>query len=221
MGSPNEPRIPTPSGQGVVKSKATYHHGDLRQALIAGAIALINQQDVSSLSLRGLARYIGVSHAAPYRHFPDKEALLAVVAEEGLLELTQDLTAAIGGLENQPLQQLETTGVAYIKYAIAHPAHYRVMFSTYSSEKTQYSSLEEASQQAFMVLENVIIEGQSQGLIKSGESRQLAWVAWSLVHGLAMLLIDNQLSLVKAEDVESISSFVTRTLIEGLGNSKK
>ncbi|NET08067.1 MAG: TetR/AcrR family transcriptional regulator [Symploca sp. SIO2B6] len=198
-------------------SKATYHHGDLRQALIAGAIALINQQDVSSLSLRGLARHIGVSHAAPYRHFSDKEALLAVVAEEGFLGLTQALTTAIEQ-KSQPLQRLEASGVAYIKYAITHAAHYRVMFGTYKSDCTQYSSLEQASQEAFMVLENVIIEGQSQGVIKSGEPRQLAWVAWSLVHGLAMLLIDNQLPLVKTEDIEPISSFVTRTLIEGLTN---
>ncbi len=140
-----------------------------------------------------------------------------MVAEEGFLGLTQALTTAIEQ-KSQPLQRLEASGIAYIKYAIAHAAHYRVMFGTYKSDCTQYSSLEQASQEVFMVLENVIIEGQSQGVIKSGEPRQLAWVAWSLVHGLAMLLIDNQLPLVKTEDIEPISSFVTRTLIEGLTN---
>lgn len=195
-------------------AKTTYHHGDLRQALIEGAIALITEQDVSSLSLREVARRVGVSHAAPYRHFEDKEALLAAVAEAGFRGLTQTLTDKIQPLQH-PLRRLEASGVAYVEYARSHPSHYQVMFGTPRSERDKYPAKAAAAQQAFMVLANIIIEGQAAGVIKPGEPQQLAQVAWSLVHGLAMLLINGQLSVLNV-NVEALASFVTRTLVEGL-----
>ena len=91
--------------------KSNYHHGDLRQALIDGAIALIAEQDISSLSLREVARRVGVSHAAPYRHFADKEALLAAVAEEGFIRLTASMRQQQQMVFDDPLQRLQATGV--------------------------------------------------------------------------------------------------------------
>ncbi|MBD2186248.1 TetR/AcrR family transcriptional regulator [Aerosakkonema funiforme] len=199
-----------------MSGKKTYHHGDLRQALVDEAIALIAEKDVSSLSLREVARRIGVSHTASYRHFEDKEALLAAVAQEGFMGLTKALNTALAVAESHSLRRLEAIGVGYVQYAIAHPSHYRVMFGAYRGNPDKYPLLEEAGKEAFGVLVNAIEAGQIAGTIRSGESRQLAWVAWSLVHGLAMLLMDGQLSLCNTKEVESLATFVTETLVRGL-----
>jgi len=156
------------------------------------------------------------STTASYRHFEEKEALLAAVAEAGFLGLTQALKVAIEQAPKHPLRRLEACGVAYVQYASAHPSNYRVMFETSWDNRDKYPSVAEAGQQAFMVLVNVIVEGQAAGVTRVGEPRQLAWVAWSLVHGLAMLLIDGQLPMSKSGDMEIFASFVTRTLVEGI-----
>ena len=200
-----------------MNGKKTYHHGDLRQALVEEAIALIAEKDVSSLSLREVARRIGVSHAASYRHFEDKEALLAAVAEEGFMGLTKALNAALATAASHPLRRLEASGVGYVQYAIAYPSHYRVMFGAYGSNPDKYPSLKKSGQQSFGILVNVVEEGQAAGAICPGEPKQLAWVAWSLVHGLAMLLIDGQLPLFNRGEVENLANFVTQTLVKGLG----
>ncbi|MBD2775312.1 TetR/AcrR family transcriptional regulator [Iningainema tapete] len=200
--------------------KDNYHHGDLRRALIDAAIELVAEKDVSSLSLREVARRVGVSHAAPYRHFADKDILLGAVAEEGFKELTSALNTAIEQALPHPLRRLEASGVAYVQYAIAHPSHYRVMFGSYRGEHMKATqpnpSLVAAGEQTFMVLVNLIMEGQSAGMVRPGDAKELAWVAWSLVHGLAMLLIDGQLPLSNASEVTSLANFMTQTLTQGL-----
>ena len=196
--------------------KTTYHHGDLRQALIDGAIALIMEQDVSSLSLREVARRVGVSHAAPYRHFQDKEALLAAVAEEGFIGLTEAMNRDIEQTADDPLERLKAAGVAYVQFAIAHPSHYRVMFGRYQGKQAPHPEQAKAGWQAFQVLLKVIEAGQTAGALRTGETMQLAWVAWSTVHGLSILLIDGRLPISQVEDIAALSEFVTRILIEGL-----
>lgn len=196
--------------------KSAYHHGDLRQALIDGAISLIAEQDVSSLSLREVARRVGVSHAAPYRHFQDKESLLAAVAEEGFIGLTEAMNRAIEQAPDDTLKRLEATGVAYVEFAVAHPSHYRVMFGSYQGEQVPQKERAQAGWQAFQVLFNAIEAGQSAGTVRAGDTMQLGWVAWSTVHGLAMLLIDGRLPVSQPQDMKALSEFVTRTLISGL-----
>uniref|UniRef100_B8HK81 Transcriptional regulator, TetR family n=1 Tax=Cyanothece sp. (strain PCC 7425 / ATCC 29141) TaxID=395961 RepID=B8HK81_CYAP4 len=199
--------------------KTTYHHGDLRQALIDGAIALITEQDVNSLSLREVARRVGVSHAAPYRHFPDKESLLAAVAEEGFIGLTAAMQRGIAQAADHPLAQLEATGVAYVQFASTHPSHYRVMFGSLPGEHIADPERGQAGWQAFQVLLQRIEAGQAAGVVRSREAMPLAWVAWSTVHGLAMLLIDKRLPLSHPQEIEDLAKFVTHTLVEGLARS--
>ncbi len=194
--------------------KSNYHHGDLRQALIDGAIALIAEQDISSLSLREVARRVGVSHAAPYRHFADKEALLAAVAEEGFIRLTASMRQQQQMVSDDPLQRLQATGVGYVKFAIAHPSYYRVMFGTFQKEESPHPKQARVGYQAFEVLLNAIRAGQQAGAVRSGDTFQLALVAWSAVHGLAMLLIDGCLPIAPTE-AENLAGFVTQTLTEG------
>lgn len=196
--------------------RETYHHGDLRQALINAALELVVEKDIGSLSLREVARRVGVSHTAPYRHFADKDALLAAVAEEGFGLLSRTLTEAMQQ-PNDPLKQLQACGVAYVRYALEHSSHYRVMFGAYGASSGQrYPTLADAAMQAFMVLVEGIIAGQEAGVIRLEDPKQLAWAAWSLVHGLAMLLIDGQIPITESQGITSLSGLITRTLIKGL-----
>lgn len=198
------------------RSKAAYHHGDLRQALIDAVLAIIvEDRDAANVSLREVARRVGVSQAAPYRHFADKDALLEAVAEEGFQQLLKAL-AIDAGSEPNPLVRLQASGVAYVKFAIAHPAHYRVMFSTFRVEQGTYSSLNAAAGEAFAVMVDAISAGQAMGGIQAGDPRQLAWITWSLVHGLALLLIDRQLPIVDEQDMLSLVTLATQSLVDGL-----
>lgn len=196
--------------------EAPYHHGDLRQALIDGALALINEKkDARTLSLREVARRAGVSNAAPYRHFADKDALLAALAEKGFRMLTAFLRKGVDSADD-PLLGLQASGVGYVRFAIAHPSYYRVMFSAFQPEDATCSELNEAGDESFSVLVEAIIAGQSAGKVKSGAPQQLAWVAWSMVHGLAMLVIERQLPLMDEASVVAFAETATQALMEGL-----
>ncbi|MBV8886008.1 MAG: TetR/AcrR family transcriptional regulator [Chroococcidiopsidaceae cyanobacterium CP_BM_RX_35] len=200
-----------------MSNRETYHHGNLRQSLIEAALELVSEKDVESLSLREVARRVGVSHAAPYRHFADKEALLVAVAEEGFQMLRCQLETAVYQAPPAPLKQLQAIGMAYVQFALDHAAHYRVMFGAYGATSTQqHPVLAEAATQALMVLINSIIAGQQVGAIREKDPQQIAWAAWALVHGLAMLLMDNQIAMTDPQEITALSTFITQTLIEGL-----
>lgn len=195
----------------------TYHHGDLRQALIDAAVALIGESDVSSLSLRQVARRVGVSHAAPYRHFKDKEALLAVVAEEGFRNFTGYLKRAVASAPNNPITQFIASGQAYLNFALEHPTHYRVMFGEFSTSKLTHEPLIQASNESFQVLVEIITHGQRQGLFREGDTRLMALAAWTQVHGLAMLVFSGRLSTGDDFNVNiSLAESLGQLLLQGL-----
>ncbi len=197
--------------------KTAYHHGDLRQALIDSALALIKEkQDAKTLSMREVARRAGVSNAAPYRHFADKDALLAAVAAKGFRILASYLREGVNSIPGEPLRQLQASGVAYVQFAIAYPSYYRVMFSAFQPGDAKSPELNEAGLGAFGVLVEVIASGQAVGQVRPGEPQQLAWVAWSVVHGLAMLLIERQLPLMDEASVVAFAELATQSLVEGL-----
>ena len=202
--------------------RETYHHGDLRQALIEAALTLISEKNVESISLRDVARRVGVSHAAPYRHFADKDTLLAAVATEGFQLLHDALEEAAHNVRDHPLKQLQDIGIAYVHFALSHSSHYRLMFGAYRTTASQQpDNLAEAVENAFMVLVNAIIRGQKVGVMRADDPRQLAQAAWALVHGLAMLLMDGQISEMNAQSVKSLSTAVTQLLIEGIAIAVK
>jgi AcrR family transcriptional regulator len=145
---------------------STYHHGDLRTALLRTAADMLEKGGLSSLSLRELARRAGVSHNAPYRHFPDRESLLAALAAEGF-ELLGD------ALASRPRREM---GEAYVEFALTHPQRFRLMFGGHLQLENRDRRAYESLQQAFADL---------------GEQAQYAAAAaWALVHGLSHLLLD-------------------------------
>lgn len=199
-----------------LQSKPSYHHGDLRRALIEASLALISEEGFSALTLREVARRAGVTHAAPYRHFADKEALLAAVAEEGFRSMATQMRERMKP-EPGPVERLLACGVAYVLFAVQHPAHFRVMFGPHFAKPADHEGLSKEGGTAFGLLLQSITEGQQTGELREGEPLSLALMAWSQVHGLASLLVDHQLEqgqgLSKAEE---LALFQTRLLFEGL-----
>jgi len=169
-----------------------YHHGDLRAALIRAGLAILAEEGMQALTLRAVARRAGVSHNAPYRHFADKEALLAAIAEEGFVELAARVEEARSHAPASPRAQLEDSGWAYVQFALAHPDHLRVMFGVPFTDPQAYPGLLAAGARAFRVLVEIIEAGQQAGEFIAGEPRQIAFAAWGMVHGLALLLANQQ-----------------------------
>jgi AcrR family transcriptional regulator len=163
-----------------------YHHGNLRGALLAAAERTVRERGVENLSLRELAREIGVSHGAPRRHFPDRQALLDALAETGFERLGAELRAAAdrAGDEFQP--RLEATATAYIKFATANPALLDLMFA--SKHRATQPSLHEAMERAFSVMMELILQGQAIGRLQPGDPERVGLVLFSTIQGIAALL---------------------------------
>lgn len=163
-------------------SKAPYHHGDLRKALVAHGLRLIETRDAATLSLREVARAAGVSATAVYRHFPDKRALMAALAEEGLARLYEAQAAAAAA---EPDNALEATGRAYVRFALASPALFRVTFAWPDLPPTGLS--DDAAGQLLHRNALVLCGGDEAA------AQLMALRAWSITHGLAMLMLDGRL----------------------------
>jgi len=136
-------------------ARRDYHHGNLKNVLIDAAISQIATHGARALSLRELARSIGVSHASTYRHFPNKESVLATIAEQGFEELTRAMEAAARPHAGDPLEMLQATGVAYVDFGVSYPHHLQIMFGDAITCHEDYPTLVEASKKAYEVLVSV------------------------------------------------------------------
>ncbi|EPX59213.1 Transcriptional regulator, TetR family [Cystobacter fuscus DSM 2262] len=198
-----------------VADKEHYHHGDLRRALLDASLELISKEGFGALSLREVARRAGVTHAAPYRHFADKEALLAAVAEEGFRAMTARMRQDMAR-EPTPMERLMACGVAYVLFAVENAAHFRVMFGPHFTRPLTPSESQEEGN-SFQLLVDAILEAQRAGEVRAGEPHALALTCWSLVHGLASLWVDRQLEHTGlSTGVEALAWEQTRMLMRGL-----
>ena len=169
-----------------------YHHGDLSRALLQAALRTIQREGVESVTLRGVGKDVGVSRTALYRHFADKSALLRAVAREGFRMLRATLVDAWErGGKGRP--GFEAMGEAYVRFAVENPSHYRVLFGASSLGTAADPELEREGAAAFQALVDAIVEQQRDALIVNDHLMQLALYIWSLVHGIAMLVIDGRL----------------------------
>jgi AcrR family transcriptional regulator len=170
-----------------------YHHGDLRDALVAAARDILERDGWEALSLRETARRAGVSQAAPYHHFADKTALLAAVAADGFTELTAAMQVRMARAET-PATRLNATGVGYVSFAAANPALFRLMFGSRRNLLND-ENLASAAAGAFAVLQNAIAGASDPvELERDAEVSLAALRAWSIAHGLAMLIIEAGIS---------------------------
>lgn len=198
-------------------ARRRYHHGNLRQALIEAALALVEKEGAAALTLRAAARMAGVTQAAPYRHFADKDALLAAVAEEGFRAMEAAMRRAVDGAGVEPLARFRALGQAYVAFALAHGPHLRVMFGRELADRSGHGSLREAAQATFRLLVDAIADCQRAGLVRAEDPEELAASAWSMVHGFSTLLLDGQLEMVRDRTAAALADIVARDLFLGLG----
>ncbi len=184
-----------------------YHHGNLKDALLDAAVALIGEVGPNAFTLREVARRAGVSHNAPYRHFRDKEELLAAVATQGFQRLTAALRDSMAPGPTAA-DRFRLSGQGYVRFALDHPQHLQVMFD-FPQAGT------EAAYEAFQTLLDAVIAVQQEGSLPPGDPQPYAIAAWSAVHGLAKLAIARHLPFTQAETL-AFTDWLTAALQRGL-----
>jgi AcrR family transcriptional regulator len=177
------------------RRKAAYHHGDLRPALLRAAEDAMEKQGLEALTLRDVARRAGVSHNAPYRHFKDRNALLAALAEDGFRALGKALEGKSGN----------AMGEAYVRFGLANPARFRLMFGG-GLRLSEHPGLSEASGRAYDALLQAVRARQDLP-----DPELAAAAAWSLVHGLANLVLDGRFGRI-TEDGAELERFIKGVL---------
>ncbi len=176
---------------------ATYHHGNLRQALLDEAARVLEGDGPAALSLRGLAKALGVSHAAPSHHFANRSLLVAELAADGYAGLADAMEQAMADAD--PSRWLTEAGRAYIRFALAHPQRYRLMFSSGVLADDCPPRLLEASARAYLALLTAVHRKAPAGTSETYRMEQAEFGAWSVVHGAVMLWLDGQMGTVDSE----------------------
>ena len=176
-----------------------YHHGALREALLEQAERTVRERGADALSLRELAREVGVSHGAPRRHFPDRQALLDAVAEAGFDRLGAELRSAADGAGEEFEPRLRATAAAYVRFATRDPALLDLMFAGKHRETS--GALHEAAENAFAVMLELIAQGQAEGALEPGEPERVGLVLFSTIQGIASLV---SAGIVQPDQLEAL-----------------
>jgi len=194
------------------KRPDAYHHGDLRRALVGEAVRTVEAQGIEALTLRAVALRLGVSRTALYRHFADKGALLGAVAAEGFRTLRAALVGAWEA-EGRGRKGFVAMGEAYVRFALDHPSHYRVMFGGFALPPDP--ALADPAGSAFQALVDALVEQQERGEVRDDPPLMLALHVWSLVHGVAMLALDGQLG-AGGPPPSAVTQFALERLLSGI-----
>ena len=191
-------------------SDRPYHHGQLRAALLAAAERTLREQGEDQLSLRELARVVGVSHAAPRRHFPDRQALLDALAESGFERLDAQLRAALTGAGGEFVPRLRATVAAYIRFATEDAALLELMFT--GKHRPGADRLVAAAEPAFTLMFELIVQGQTAGELAAGDPERVGIVLFATMQGIATLINGK---MVKPELLDGIVETAVEQFVRG------
>ena len=196
--------VEIPTGK-KASNKETYHHGNLRETLIEASAHIIKIQGIEGLSLRKLADQVGVSRAAPYHHFKDKNALLAAVAEQGF----KDLATLLNNILNQNTPLLERLKLAiqgYLTFAIQHPTQYDLMFGRKLWKANEFDHFQRQAKDCFRMYVQLFEQLKEAQLLKPTEDAlRLAQLLWATLHGLAKLTEEGLFSV--SNSIEEITEY--------------
>lgn len=198
----------------ITEVKRPYHHGNLKKVIVDTALSMLAENNGWHFTLREVARRAEVSHAAPYKHFPDKNSLLAELALIGFDQLRAELTKALKSEGMTPTDRFFVAGKTYIQFGLTNPSLYKLMFSAEANVGSSQVHLDERAMSALGVLLEVLESGQNQKVFKRGALNDQTAACWAQVHGLTMLSIDGLLYEEKV-GVNAIDGAL-KTLMEGL-----
>jgi len=203
--------------RGMPSEAKPYHHGNLRDALLDAAFRRVDADGADELNMRELARELGVSSAAPFRHFADKQVLLAAVAERAASLLGRALDEASERCDDA-LTQFRAMAVAYVRFTAEHPALFRLI---HDSEGVSSGFVGEVSDERRAKLIALIIEGQNAGLIPDADPELIALTSEALTHGLARMIVDRHPRVrdLSSEDARKLALATTQLLQAGIGLS--
>jgi AcrR family transcriptional regulator len=189
-----------------------YHHGNLRTALLVAAERTVRERGVQELSLRELAREAGVSHGAPRRHFPDRQALLDALAEAGFARLGAELRSAVDDAGEDFEARLRATAAAYVRFATRDAALLELMFAGKHGE--QSGALNEAADRAFSIMLELIEQGQDEGALEPGEPKRVGLVLFATIQGIAALVTGGMVDADQLDElvVDAIARFLRGSL---------
>jgi len=194
-------------------AKRSYHHGDLRSALIRAGVEILQKEGPEALSLRAVARAAGVSQTAPYRHFTDRRALVAAIAEDGFGKLQDALMQAMQSDSGR--LGLKAVALAYVQFAHENGAQYRVMFGPEVAATEDLPELRSTARSVLGFVEHGIASLQQAGLVGPGNPALMAVSIWSMLHGLVMLSLDGQAGSV-TDSLDQLVEESTRIMMFGM-----
>lgn len=206
--------VSTSNSRKTAPAPRTYHHGELRDALLEAGAELITKAGWAAFTLREAARRAGVSHNAPYRHFRDKDELLAAVAAQGFERLTASMQRA-ASRGKTAAERWQLSGHGYIAFALRHPNYFLVMFDS-TPEVSGHPACQAAGQGAFETLLGFVAEAQAEGAVMGGDPMPVALTSWATVHGLAKLAIAERMPVRGDQVLRFFDEFVAGVLQRGL-----
>lgn len=196
-------------------ARKKYHHGDLKNALIRSGVEILAKEGIEGLSLRKVAQRAGVSHSAPYSHFPDKQSLIAAISTEGFNQLYHELEAVISSYPTDPKRQLQQGALAYVQFALNHTDTFKIMFSGVLEKEKEYPAFVEISHKTFQRVVDIVRACQEAGLLHSTSAEMMAVAVWGQVHGIIALALEGQIShsVLDHHTIDEVVAFAIEQMI--------
>ena len=201
----------------------SYHHGNLREALIDAAVQLVEEGGLDNVSVREVAKRAGVSPGAPFRHFTSKTALMTAVAEQAMSRFRLEITNAVDAVAtDDPIERFAAIGVAYLRWAIRNPTHFQIISTRSLIDWDSSESLRHDNEAVRSLLEGSMVQAQQRGLLRSNDIADTQIAARALVYGLARMVIDGHFAqwALSGQTAEQTTQSVLKHFVSLIGKDE-